>query len=88
MAETKRDDNGVFTMMGVLNTDGSTPTRIKEDTLANRLATSDGSSGSDFGKDLAARDNSGVPVLMATDANGNLINLYVNSSGQLLIKST
>ena len=88
MAETKFDDNQVPVMMGVLNTDGATPTRIKIDPSTHILAVDDDSTGSDAGKDLAARDNGGNPVLIATDASGNIINLYVDSSGNLLIKST
>lgn len=88
MSETKRDENGVEVMMGVLNTDGATPTRMQVDPSTHELQTSDGTDGSDFGKDLAARDNSGVSTMTATDGSGNIINLYVNSSGQLLIKST
>lgn len=88
MAETKRDNNQVEVMMGVLNTDGVTPIRVKADPSSHLLAVDDNTTGSDFGKDLAARDNSGVPVLIATDGSNNIINLYVDSSGNLLIDST
>ena len=87
MAETKRDNNGVYTMTGVLNTNGATPTRMKCST-SHILDVSDGTDGSDFGQDLAARDNSGVPVLCATDADGLIIPLYVDADGKLLTKST
>ena len=87
MAETKRDNNGVYVMMGVLNTDGATPTRVKIDPTTHALKCDDASTGSDAGSDLAVRDNSGVPVLAATDANGVIINLFVDSNGQLLIDS-
>ena len=75
-------------MMGVLNTDGATPTIPKVDSSTHVLQISDGSSGSDFGNDWAARDNNGESVMLATDASGNIISLYVNSSGQLLIKTS
>jgi hypothetical protein len=88
MAETKHDDNGVPTITGVLNTDGATVTRVKANPTTHILDVSDGSSGSDLGNDNATRDNSGYPVMLATDASGNIIPLYVNSSGQLLTKST
>lgn len=88
MAETKHDDNQVPVVMGVLNTDGATPKRIYADPSTHVMQVSDGSSGSDAGKDLAARDNGGNTTLIATDASGNLINLYVDSSGNLLIKTS
>ena len=87
MAETQRDNNGVYTMMGVLNTDGVTPTRVKINESTHVLDVVDAQTGSDLGKDLAARDNSGVPGLIATDTDGNIINLYVDSNGKLLIDS-
>ena len=90
MAETKKDDNLVPVMMGVLNTDGTTPTRIYSDPSTHALIMSDGSTGSDLGNDTAARDNSGNPVLMAaSNSDGSTpVSLYIDSSGNLLIKST
>lgn len=88
MAEAKKDNNGVPTITGVLNTDGATPTRIKADASTHALEVADGTTGSDAGKDLAARDGNAIPVLLATDASNNIISLFVNSSGQLLIQST
>ena len=87
MAETQRDNNGVYTMAGVLNTDGVTVTRVKINESTHVLDVVDAQTGSDFGKEHAARDNSGVPVLVATDTNGVIINLYVDSNGKLLIDS-
>ena len=90
MAQTKKDSNNVDTMTGVLNTDGTTPINITINPTTHILDASDGSSGSDFGNDWAARDNNSVPVLMAvSNADGiTPVMLYVNSSGQLMVKST
>ena len=88
MTETKFDNNHVPTLTGVLNTDGTTPTRVKADPTYNLLIADDNTTGSDLGGNVAARDNSGNPVSIATDANGNAINLYVDSDGKLLIDST
>ena len=90
MAEAAHDDNRVVSMLGVLNTDGASPTRIKSDPTTHEILVSDGTTGSDLGADNAARDNSGVPVLMAVSSVDGVtpVPLYVNSSGQLLIKST
>lgn len=88
MAQAKHDNNQVPAIIGVLNTDGATPTRVKASPTTHALDISDGSDGSDFGEDRAARDDNGEPTLIATDTNGNKIPLYVNSDGALLIKST
>ena len=76
-------------MTGVLNTDGSTPIRIKADPATNMIASSDSTTGSDFGNDLAARDGSGNPTLIAvSESDGTTpVTLYVDSSGNLLIDS-
>lgn len=88
MGEILSDNNQIAVIAGVLNTDGDTPTMVKANPTTHILECSDGTSGSDFGDDIIARDNNGETVMAATDANGNIINLYVNSSGQLLIKSS
>lgn len=90
MAETKKDDNQVPVMMGVLNTDGSTPTRVYSDPSTHVLITGNGSTGSDLGNNNASRDNSGNPVLLAVSSSDDTtpVPLYVDSSGNLLIKSS
>ncbi len=88
MAEVKKDNNLVPTLTGVLNTNGTTPTRVLANPTTHILMVNDSTTGSDFGNDIAARDNSGNTVAIATDASGNIINLYVDSSGNLLIDST
>ena len=87
MANAKRDNSSVPVIMGVLNTDGVTPT-APYISASHILQCSDGTTGSDFGNDLADRDENSVTTMTATDASGNIITLYVNSSNQLLIKST
>jgi hypothetical protein len=87
MATINRDDNQVPVIAGVLNTDGITPTRIKIDPSTHVLQVSDGATGSDLGNDIAARDDNGNPVLIATDASNNIIPLYVDSNGRLLIEA-
>lgn len=90
MAESARDNNKITTMIGSLNSDGSTPTRIKVGATVHDMKISDGTTGSDLGNDDAPRDNSGVVTLLAvSNADGvTPVPLYVNSSGQLLVKST
>lgn len=88
MANAVRDNNGVPAIMGVLNTDGVTPTAAKASPTTHGLDVSDSSTGSDFGNDWADRDENSVTTLVATDTDGNIIPLYVNSSGALLVKSS
>ena len=90
MAEAKRDNNQVEVMMGVLNTDGTTPTRIYADPNTAAIKVSDGSTGTNLGATRASRDNSGIPVLIAvSNTDGTTpIPLNVDSNGNLLIKST
>lgn len=88
MTEAIRDDNQIPVFQGVLNTDGVTPTSPQIDPTTHVLSSMDGSSGSDLGNDIAVRDNNGNTVSCATDTNGAIIPLYVDSSGNLLIKST
>lgn len=87
MTNAIKDNNNVPTILGVLNTDGATSTVIKADPSTHYLDTSDGSSGSDLGNDSAGRDQNSVTTLSATDSNGNIIPLYADSSGNLLINS-
>lgn len=88
MAQAKIDGNNIPTILGVLNTDGVTPTNPKINPSTHILDVEDNTTGSDFGNDLADRDENSKTTMIATDASGNIITLYVNSSGQLLIDST
>lgn len=90
MSETVRDNNKVVTQTGVLNTDGVTVKNWEADPTYHILDVLDATTGSDFGKDLAARDNSGWPVaIAASETDGETpVNLYIDSNGNLLIDST
>ena len=90
MANAKRDNNQVTTMMGALNSDGKTPTLIQVDPTTHEMLVSGGTTGTDLGNDDADRDDNGVTCLMAvSNADGSTpVPLYVNSSGQLLVDLT
>ena len=90
MANAKRDDNYLPTAIGVLNTDGSTPTLLEATAATNVLDVDDDTSGSDNGGSNAVKDDNRVSTLMATsEADGvTPVALYVDSSGNLLIDST
>lgn len=88
MTNEKRDSNNVPTMVGVLNTDGVTPTPIKATATSQSIDVADGTTGSDFSKAIAGITQNEIKTLCATDANGKIIPLYVDSNGQLLIQTT
>ena len=90
MANAKKDNNKVPVIMGVLNTDGATPTMIEADPSTHSIEVSDGTTGSDLGSNNAARDANGETVLMAvSDVDGSTpVPLYVSSNGELLIQTT
>ena len=90
MANAAKDSNKVSTMTGVLNTNGTTVSRIKIDPTTHVLDTADDTTGSDFGADLAARDANGVPVLMAVSNVDGItpVPVYVDSDGKLLVQTT
>jgi len=87
MTNAKIDNNSVPVAQGVLNTDGATPKMLEADLTTHILDVSDGATGSDFGNDWAARDDNVKTTATATDANGAIIPLYVDSEGNLLIES-
>jgi hypothetical protein len=85
--QAKRDENYIPVSLGVLNTDGSTPTALNADPTTHILDIEDNTTGDDNGGDYAQRDENSVTTMTATDANGNVISLYVNADNQLLIDS-
>lgn len=90
MADAKRDNNQIPIMTGVLNTDGTTITLFKANPSTHVLFINDGTTGSDFGSDDAVRDNNNIPVLLAvSNSDGSTpVPLYVDTNGNLLVKST
>ena len=90
MSNAERDDNNVPSILGVLNTDGETVTRVKANPSTHALAVNNNTTGSDNGPDHALRDENFVPTLLAvSSADGaTLIPLYVDSDGKLLIDET
>ena len=88
MTNAKLDNNSVPVAEGVLNTDGAIPKMLEANPTTHVLDVANGTTGTDFGNDWAARDDNAKTTMLATDASGNIIPLYVDSSGNLLVKST
>jgi len=86
------DENGRPTMIGVSSVDGKTITQVYSDPLNNTIKVSDGVGGVDLGNNQgnALVDDNGVAVLMAESSagDGSLVELYVDATGSLLVKST
>lgn len=90
MANASFDQNRVPVMLGVLSTDGTTPTMVKADPATNYILTEDNTTGSDLSADQAYRDGNLVPTMIAVSEVDGVtpVPLYVNASGELLIDST
>lgn len=88
MAEARRDQNHVTTMLAALATDGVTPTQVKI-TAAHALLVDDDTTGTDHGTTNAIRDQNHVTALMAVSADDGVtpVALYSTASGELLIDS-
>lgn len=89
MAEAKRDNNMVPSLLATIDSDGQTPVVILADPSAHGLEINDDTTGSDLSDDIASRDNNYVPVLMAVSEDDGVtpVAVYGNASGELLIDS-
>lgn len=90
MANASRDENSVETLLGILNTTGTSLVRVKVNSSTHALKVSNGTSGSDHGPVNALRDENEVPSLMAVSSADGVtpVSVYTDSSGNLLIQST
>lgn len=90
MANAVIDGNSTRGVTCALNTDGKTVVRVKVNPANNSLKVGDGTTGSDNGKGYAIRDDNGQPVWMGVSSADGVtpIEIYADSSGNLLIQST
>lgn len=88
MANASHDQNFVPTLLGTLNTNGTTPIAIQA-SASNYLSTSDGTTGSNNGPTNAPHDENHVPALLAVSATDGVtpVVVYADSSGNLLVTS-
>lgn len=89
MAQAAKDNNNVSTIVGVLNTDGETPIRLKVDPTSHGINESDGTSGSDLGGNEIARDSNSVTVLAGVSESDGVtpVNIYFDSDGKWMVDS-
>lgn len=85
----KKDDNRANTLMGVLNTNGTTVTQILVNPANNAVKIGDNTTGSDFTTTNAQRDANRVPTIWGVSSADftTPVSIYVDSSGNLLIDS-
>lgn len=90
MANAKIDENGRQSMIGVLNTDGKTITRVVANSATNYLHVNDDVTGTNLSGNQASTDENGRTTMfaLASDGSGTYIALNVDSTGALLTKST
>ena len=86
----EKDQNGVNTLIGALNTNGKTIIPIQADPVNHTLNVVDDTTGTNHGPQNALRDENDVPVLLAvSSADGKTpVVVYADSNGNLLIDST
>lgn len=89
MADAKRDQNNVPTLLGVLDSDGATVVRVKANPANNTLKVSDNTTGSDNGPSNALRDNNFIPTLLAVSSADGVtpVVVYADTNGNLLVDS-
>lgn len=87
---TPRDNNGIPTALGTLDTDGITVVSIQVNPVNHALKFQDGESGTSFSSTTAQRDNNRVPALWGVSSDDGVTPIYiaVNSDGKVLTKST
>lgn len=90
MAQAPRDENRIPALLGVLNSDGVTPTVVLVDPSTHALSVEDGTTGSSLGGTNAVRDQNRVPVLLAVSSADGVtpVPVYADSNGALLIDSS
>lgn len=91
MTNALKDENGRNTLIATLNSDGTSIVRIKADPSTHALKVDDNTTGSDNGNNggNAMLDENSVPVLIALSSagDGKIVEVYTDSSGNLLIDS-
>lgn len=90
MANASRDQNTVPTLLGALETNGTTIVPIEANPTTHALEVNDNVTGSDHGPTNAPRDQNFVPVLMAISETDGVtpVVIYASSTGELLVDST
>lgn len=90
MADAKRDQNNVPTILGVLESDGQTVVPIEVNVSSNNaLSVHDDTTGTDNGPSISPRDSNFVPALVAVSSVDGVtpVVVYATADGKILINS-
>jgi len=89
MANAKRDENSVPTLIAVLDDDGTTVVPVQVNVTGHVLSVDDNQTGSDLGPNRALRDeNFATTIIGVSDVDGvTPVAVYADSDGKLLIDS-
>lgn len=89
MVVASRDNNFVPSLLGGLETDGTTIVKVTANASNHGLSVDDHSTGSDHGPAAAPRDSNYVRALMAVSSVDGVtpVVVYATSDGKLLIDS-
>ena len=89
MADAIKDQNQIPVMLGISSSDRVTPTLTTVDPITHALRVDDGTTGGSLSVGIASRDkNTVTTMIVASSTDGATpVELYVNSSGKLLINS-
>jgi hypothetical protein len=90
MSTANKDANSVSTLICPLNTDGVTIQRVYVNPTTHAMNISNGTTGTDYGFTRAIKDDNGVAVLVGVSSAdfSTPVDIYADSSGNLLTKST
>lgn len=89
MAEAKRDENFVPTIIGASSSDGVTPVLATITPVEHWLRVKDAATGTDHGTNVANRDQNHRPIIMAVSSVDGVtpVEVYVDDEGYLLVDS-
>lgn len=88
MANAKRDQNDVPTLLAGLETNGSTLVLIQANPTTHALLVATSTVGVDYGPVNSPRDENSVPALMGVSSSDGVtpVVIYATSDGKLLIQ--
>lgn len=88
----KIDENGRPSIIGASNLNGTTIIQVQASTTSHALSVNNGyigiDSGNNNGNAMLDENSKAVWVALSASANGSFVEVYTNSSNQVLIQST
>lgn len=90
MANSSKDENGVSTAIGALDSNGTTPKRLYVNPTSGALKVDDNTTGTYPGGHVALKDDNDISSMMGVSSSDakTPLKVLINSTNELLIKST